>query len=132
MGKSLDLASADDVFNRFAFGIVCFAFAFWWAAKLPPRASPIGPLALMAGGFFLVLTCRRLVSDPMLAVRYKIAPARVVGELIEKWAPERSDVESDHEKSLHAFLKHQLPFVKAARCSSHSRPASPPRKNFSG
>lgn len=115
MGKSIDIASADDVFSRFLLGIVFFGAGLWWAANLTPRDSPWGPFILLGIGFTIMLTCRQLVSNPMLALRYKLIPARVVHELIESWVPEKSEIESDHEKSLHAFLKRELPFVKITR-----------------
>ena len=51
----------------------------------------------------------------MRAIRYANDPEKVVAELVEKWSPKDFKLESDLEKSLHTFLKKELPWVKTTR-----------------
>jgi len=116
MAKTLvETISPQTVFNRVILGIVVILFSFlFWDNFFPATDSTSKWLVILIGFAFLISGWKS-VTNPMRAIRYAQNAEQVVSELVEKWSPKDFKLESDLEKSLHSYLKKELPWMKITR-----------------
>jgi hypothetical protein len=119
--KTTRSASAASVFWTVASGVLCLGLALFAWLQLPKGQEPIGPTVFFLAGVGLTAWGWLSVRDPRLAMRYYLAKAATVVDLIGYWEPETAQpagqrpAEADYEHSLHAFLMSELSFAKVTR-----------------
>ena len=67
---------------------------------------------LLGVGAFLWMRGWTSVSHPLRAAQYAMNSRNVVLNMIRKWQPAPTTVESGYERSLNTYLQEQLPFVR--------------------
>ncbi len=112
----IETISPQKVYNRILLGVLIAVISLLFWREIFPRLDPMLQWVAFGIGILFCVSGWRSVTNPMLAIRYARNPATVVGELIESWTPmEDFKLESEYEKSLHTFLKKQLPWVKITK-----------------
>ena len=113
--KLIETISPEKVYNRVILGLLIVVFALvFYDSLISETDDTLKWLLILVGGLFF-LSGWKSVANPMRAIRYAQNSEKVVAELIESWAPKGLTVEHDLEKSLHSFLKKELPWVKITR-----------------
>jgi hypothetical protein len=111
--SAVEAVSANTVLGRVVGGIVVGVVGLFWPVRTQQDRQV--QYVVIAVAVVLIIWGWRAVSNPRLAIRYAWAPRSVVVELIRSWKPDPARLEADYERSLHAFLKSKLPFVKVTR-----------------
>ena len=119
--KLIETISPRNVFNRVLLGIFIIAVSYFFWEDLFPQSDQIYQWVCILIGVSLFLTGWRSVSNPLRAIQYFDNPKKVVSQMIHQWLPENYLSEYDFEKSLHNFLKKELPWVKITRQYSSGR-----------
>jgi len=110
---TIELIAPHKVLGRVLFGVLFALAAFLWPVRTEQDQTLQLVLFLVGTGFFV--WGWRAVRYPLRTMRYAWNPRRVVVQVIRDWKPQPARLESEYEKSLHRFLKDNLPFVKITR-----------------
>lgn len=113
--KLIETISPQKVYNRVILGIIIAFVSYFFWESLFPQVDPTIKWIAFAFGLMLFLSGWWSVTNPMRAIRYAQNAGQVVGDLVEKWSPQNFKVEHELEKSLHNYLKKELPWVKVTR-----------------
>ena len=113
MATKTGIVLGRSVYNKIIGGGIAAAIGIYFVTQQPGKE--VFGWILFAIGAALALSAWRSVPDPKLVMRYYNNPRKAVEELIESWRPQTTRLEADYEKSLHAFLKSKLTFVKITR-----------------